>query len=80
MIRTHFPKIWEFFFKSIENLIKKDLVKKEEVFAHIFLQFCPNIPLPNASPPVNSVFCKPHIDSKNIALGLCLLLVYSRSE
>jgi hypothetical protein len=80
IIRTHWPKLYKHFRDSIRLLIKKRQITEDEVFGGIFLQFCPNLPTPDEKKPINNVFCLPHIDSKNVALGLCLLFVYSRRK
>ena len=40
----------------------------------VFWNFCVNAPYPKAG--VKEVICRPHIDAMNVAIGVCVVLVY----
>jgi hypothetical protein len=82
-VRTHWPSIYTHFKTSIGDLIDKHQISEDEVFGHIFLQWCPNIPLSDikkSRKPTDGVLCDPHIDAKNLAWGVCPVLVYARKR
>ena len=69
MLRSHFPVIAERYQASIDYM--KANYGIEAKFG-LFFNFCLNAPRPG----VRRVFCRPHVDWKNIAFGLCMIFVY----
>ncbi|KAI0318500.1 hypothetical protein OF83DRAFT_1171016 [Amylostereum chailletii] len=44
----------------------------------LFYNYCLNFPRPSAK--ILDVYCKPHIDWKNLAVGVCLLFVHGKFD
>ncbi|THU99055.1 hypothetical protein K435DRAFT_856024 [Dendrothele bispora CBS 962.96] len=73
MMRSHFPQIWERFHNAAESLHKMYGIRPP---FGVFWNFCLNSPRRG----IKRVFCNPHIDAKNVALGLCMIFVYGHFD
>jgi len=71
LVNKHFPKIAERYRQNAADIKKKHKGEIEPHFG-LFWNFCLNA----AHRDVPRVHCWPHIDSKNIAVGVCVLYIY----
>ncbi|KAK7463011.1 hypothetical protein VKT23_007593 [Stygiomarasmius scandens] len=71
LIRRHFPGIWKRYQEAADRL--KSSYNIEPPFG-LFWNFCLNYARPKAGIP--RVHCKPHVDHKNLALGLCMIFIF----
>ncbi|KAJ3925918.1 MAG: hypothetical protein NXY57DRAFT_1043707, partial [Lentinula lateritia] len=69
ILKAHFPAIAKRYQDSI-NLMKEEYGIK--AMFGLFFNFCLNAPREGA----RRVFCKPHVDWKNVAFGVCMIYVY----
>jgi hypothetical protein len=74
VLRTQFPFIHARYQASIKSLAEKGQIRLEWTLDGTFLQICPNQPEDG-----KDVINDPHADSKNLALGICMLFIYARS-
>ncbi|KAI0055118.1 hypothetical protein BV25DRAFT_1843180 [Artomyces pyxidatus] len=73
MVEAHFPGIAQRYRRC--HQVIKDEYGIEPLFG-LFYNFCLNA----ARPGVPRVFCQPHVDWKNIAIGVCLIFVYGENS
>ncbi|OSD06260.1 hypothetical protein PYCCODRAFT_1422577 [Trametes coccinea BRFM310] len=64
-VRRHFPAVAKRFQQCAQTL-------KIQPLYGLFFNYCLNFPRPG----VPRVHCRPHVDSKNIALGVCLIYIH----
>ncbi|KAJ3860035.1 hypothetical protein EV359DRAFT_85743 [Lentinula novae-zelandiae] len=69
ILKAHFPAIAKRYQDSINYMRLKYGI---EAMFGLFFNFCLNAPRKG----VKRVFCKPHVDWKNIAFGVCMIYVY----
>ncbi|THU81765.1 hypothetical protein K435DRAFT_808819 [Dendrothele bispora CBS 962.96] len=69
IMRSQFPQIWQRFQNAADSLHRMYGIRPP---FGVFWNFCLN----SSRPGVKRVFCQPHIDAKNVALGLCMIYVY----
>ena len=67
----HFPGVAARYRKNVEDIHKKYNGRFKPHFG-LFWNFCLNSEFGE----VERVHCMPHVDSKNIAIGLCALYIY----
>jgi hypothetical protein len=67
----HFPKVAARYQKNVDDIGRKYNGKIKPHFG-LFWNFCLNSEFGE----VERVHCLPHVDSKNLAMGLCALYVY----
>lgn len=67
----HFPVLAGYAQETNEILAERYGLKPE---FGLFWNFCVNAPFPQAG--VQEVICRPHLDGKNAAIMLCVVLVY----
>ena len=66
IFKKQFPKIAD----RVKSCRKKANIAETEVYGYFF-NFCLNMARNNGR-----VHCKPHVDHKNVAIGMCVILVY----
>ncbi|KAJ4466684.1 hypothetical protein C8J55DRAFT_565673 [Lentinula edodes] len=69
ILKAHFPAIAKRYQDSIDYMRLKYGI---EAMFGLFFNFCLNAPRKG----VKRVFCKPHVDWKNVAFGVCMIYVY----
>ncbi|KAJ3806980.1 hypothetical protein F5876DRAFT_80145 [Lentinula aff. lateritia] len=69
ILKVHFPAIAKRYQDSINYMRLKYGI---EAMFGLFFNFCLNAPRKG----VKRVFCKPHVDWKNVAFGVCMIYVY----
>ena len=70
-VETHFPDMYQRM-KDVNATVEKRYGIKPSF--GVFWNFCVNAPYPQAG--VKEVLCRPHIDAMNVAIGICVVLVY----
>ncbi|KAL0569648.1 hypothetical protein V5O48_012310 [Marasmius crinis-equi] len=74
LVRNVFPPIAERFERCGMEMEKKFGIKP--LYGGLFFNFCLNGVRMKGPNPIPRVFCKPHVDFKNLALAVCMVFVY----
>ncbi|KAL0567433.1 hypothetical protein V5O48_014559 [Marasmius crinis-equi] len=74
LVRNVFPPVAERFEKCGMEMERKFGIKP--LYGGLFFNFCLNGARMKGPNPIPRVFCKPHIDFKNLALAICMIFVY----
>jgi hypothetical protein len=69
--KKRFPKLAERF----ENCRKFHGIPRDECYGYFF-NFCLNMARPHIG--LKRVHCKPHVDWKNLAIGICVIFIYGK--
>jgi hypothetical protein len=71
--KKRFPKIA----KRFETCREALGIDKKEVYGYFF-NFCLNAARPGVG--IKRVHCRPHVDWKNLAIGICVLFIYGEQS
>ncbi|KAL0067939.1 hypothetical protein AAF712_005108 [Marasmius tenuissimus] len=78
LLEKEFPDIAQRYKTCAEEMKRKFNISP--LFGGFYWNFCLNGVRLGGPTPVPRVFCKPHIDFKNLALGVCMIFVYGHFD
>ncbi|KAK7037413.1 hypothetical protein VNI00_011163 [Paramarasmius palmivorus] len=76
LVKQHFPRIYQRFKDCSDYMRDRYGEEFKAPYGGIFFNFCVN----GVRYGVPRVFCKPHVDHKNVALGVCMVFVYGHFD
>ncbi|KAK7020705.1 hypothetical protein VNI00_017647 [Paramarasmius palmivorus] len=74
LVQKYFPRVYERYRRCSDYMLANKGF--EAPYGGIFFNFCLN----GAREGVDRVFCDPHVDFKNVALGVCMVFVYGHFD